>query len=108
VIGSWKATTPSPGEPPPSRYAAAPSIPGATGIAGASWWKRSTARCRKETTMMSRRAESPSTPASASALRMYSASASASVRPLISMLIGVRGNARSTCLSVGTRKSARL
>ena len=58
--------------------------------------------------MMSRRLTVFSTFASASALRTYSAVSSCFVRPLISIVIGVRGNARSTSLRVGTRKSLRL
>ena len=58
--------------------------------------------------MMSRRCVRPSSFASASAFCTYSEVSSACVRPLISMLIGVRGNARMTSLSVGTRKSAAL
>ena len=58
--------------------------------------------------MMSRRCVRPSSFASASAFCTYSDVASAGVRPLISTLIGVRGNARITALSVGTRKSARV
>ena len=46
--------------------------------------------------------------ASTSAFCTYSSVASSGVRPLISMLIGVRGNAFSTSARVGTRKSAAL
>ena len=58
--------------------------------------------------MMSRRLTRLSVRARDSAFWMYSASASAGVRPLISTLIGVRGNARSTSFSVGTLKSDAL
>ena len=68
-------------------------MPGATGSAGTSWWNRSTASCLKETTMRSRRLVDFSVRARASALLRYSSSASAFVRPLISTLIGVCGNA---------------
>ena len=58
--------------------------------------------------MMSRRLTSFSSFASASALRTYSAVSSFLVRALTSTVIGVRGNARSTSRSVGTRKSLRV
>ena len=107
VIGTWKATTPGPGEPPPS-HPAKPVMPGARPIRGTSSWKRSTATCWNETTIRSRRLTSFNRRASTSALRMYSDGSSAGVRPLISTLIGVCGKARSTWLSVGTRKSDAL
>jgi hypothetical protein len=107
VIGSWKATTPAPGEPP-LNHAVAPSIPGASAIAGASAWKRSIACWRNE-----RHDQVP--PARAlehlrERLRVAHVLGGLScfVRPFISMLIGVCGNARITSRSVATRKSERL
>ena len=105
MIGTWNPATPAPGDPPASSQLATPADPGARSIRGSSWWKRSIATRLNEATMRSRRFVLRSSRASSSALRTYSASASAVMRPLISMLTGVRGKARITSASVGTLKS---
>ena len=80
-------------------------MPGARSMRGTSSWTRSTAACWKDTTIRSRRFVFLRSPASSSAFRTYSAVSSSGVRPLISTLMGVCGNARITSDRVGTRKS---
>ena len=108
MTGSWNAATPGPGEASARSQLAAPSVPGARSIFGASLWKRSTAACLKETTISLRCFVRRSSRASTLAFFTYSSVASSGVRPLISTLMGVCGKAFSTSASLGTRKSRAL
>ena len=108
VIGTWKATTPGPGEPPASSQLAAPAMPGRG---------RSSAPARGSgpprpagTRRRSDRAASCPSAAGRAPLRSGRTPrcASSGVRPLISTLIGVLGKAFRTSRSVGTRKSEAL